>query len=201
MNLYGIYQSIRYWFLERPRGLDFSLPDRTYIKTSPTSNYYSRTDANTLNQLCQFLSVSSLNAMLDIGCGKGAALYRFSQLGFGRVVGIEKFKPLAEIAENNMRRLGVSNVEVICCDALDFSAYQDFDYFFLFNPFKFEIAIQVLQKIKNSLTLRSRVVKVISVQNFYNPLLEEMGFQFEHKIVSRLTGVGTYIFTFNEGNA
>ena len=43
-------------------------------------------------------------------------------------------------------------------------------------------------------------MRVISVQFFFNPLLEEMGFQFEHKIVSRLTGVGTYIFTFNGGN-
>ena len=58
-------------------------------------------------------------SVLDLTCGLGVdALYLSRK--FDRVVTIERDKVLAEVARENFRRLGVTNIEVVCADSAEF---------------------------------------------------------------------------------
>lgn len=60
-------------------------------------------------------------SVLDLTCGLGVdALYLSRK--FDRVVTIERDEVLAEVARENFRRLGATNIEVVCADSADFIA-------------------------------------------------------------------------------
>lgn len=60
-------------------------------------------------------------SVLDLTCGLGVDAYALSR-SFGRVVAVERDPLTAEVARENMRRLGADNVEVVCAAAEDFAA-------------------------------------------------------------------------------
>jgi SAM-dependent methyltransferase len=72
---------------------------------------------------------------VDLGCGKGGPLYAAHKLGFQRVVGVEFTSRFYEIACDNMKRLGATDVEVRNGDAADFQFPTDLRLLFMFNPF------------------------------------------------------------------
>jgi precorrin-6B methylase 2 len=195
---YTFINEIIYLLTEKPRGIDFSRSDFSFTSEGSPENYYSRTDRSTLKQLSNCLQITSADAFLDIGCGKGVVLCHFANCEFGRVLGIERFGGLAQIAENNIQKLRLEErIEILCCDALDFSHYEEFTHFFMFNPSKMDVAAQILQKIKDSINQKPRIVRIISVQPFYNALLQKSGFRLEQQITSKRTNVGTFIYRFN----
>jgi len=194
-NLYHVVNTLRYWFFEKPRGLDFSRSDYSFSSELTSANHYSRTDLSTLSQLRDHLHISKDDAFLDIGCGKGAVLTFFAESRFRRLCGIEKFEPLIQSAKKNCKILGIADrIELFCVDALDFHDYDDFNYFFMFNPFKLDIAQKIIAIIAKIPDRLQKSIRVISVQSFYNNIFNELGFQLESKFNSRLTGVYTFIF-------
>lgn len=61
-------------------------------------------------------------SLLDLCCGLGVDAYHFSK-SFRRVVALERDPELAAITRENMRRLGVENVEVVCSSAEEYLAH------------------------------------------------------------------------------
>ncbi|MFR9504393.1 MAG: methyltransferase domain-containing protein [Rikenellaceae bacterium] len=69
--------------------------------------------------------------LLDLTCGLGVDSLHFSK-SFRRVVSIERDETLAAIARENFRRMGVDNIEVVCCSAEEYLATCDehFDWIY-----------------------------------------------------------------------
>ncbi len=68
-------------------------------------------------------------SVLDLTCGLGVDALHLSRK-FDRVVTIERNIVLAEVARENFRRLGATNIEVICADSAEFvtSCTDHFDW-------------------------------------------------------------------------
>lgn len=58
---------------------------------------------------------------IDLTCGLGVDSYYLSKR-FKRVITIERNPVLAQLAEENFRRLGADNIEVICADSAEYIA-------------------------------------------------------------------------------
>ncbi len=91
------------------------------------------------------------NIFLDYGSGKGGAIIQARDAGFSKTIGIEFAKELHEKAENNIKKLSLSNVYSYYQDATTYLPPLDVSVIYLFNPFD-EV---VMQKVaKNILSLK-----------------------------------------------
>jgi len=122
---------------ERVQGLDFSaviqpehlgLDGNTVYRGSPSCNKY-------LHAISANLPLRPSNAILDIGCAKGSALACMSEFPFARVEGIEISMKLASICIRNFQRLNRPQIRVHNIDATQFTHFDKFQYFYLYNPF------------------------------------------------------------------
>lgn len=141
-----------YLFLEKPRGLDFTMRDiRLYRKSAGKYHGYSKTDEKHLREIFRSLDFSRCRRLLDVGCGKGVVLKEAARFPFERIAGIELQKKLAETAERNFRILGLADrISCLQADAEEFDGYGDYDVFFFFNPFSEEIFTKVIDRILKS---------------------------------------------------
>ena len=136
-------------FWDAIRGLDFLIVkepeqlgyDRSRInRASPSGNAYLLAALNDIG-------ITKETKILDIGCAKGDALRVFTKFPFSKVSGIEVSSELADVAINNFAKLK-KKVEIINIDATKFSSYDEFNFFYLYNPFPSkEILHNVLKKI------------------------------------------------------
>ena len=141
-----------YLFMERPRGLDFTMRDtRLYQQSAGKYHGYSKTDEKYLQEIFQTLDFSGCRNLLDVGCGKGVVLKEAAKFPFERIAGIELQEELVKTAGKNFRILGLERrISCMQADALDFDGYGEFDVFFFFNPFSEEVFGRVIDRILES---------------------------------------------------
>jgi len=89
---------------------------------------------------------------VDIGCGKGRAVFVAEFSGYNQLTGIELDDALLLEARENLKiyplkRVG-SQIEFLHVNALDYSYKNAKTLYFLFNPFNEEVLRKVIQKIK-----------------------------------------------------
>lgn len=182
---------------EKIRGLDFTLPAASEeVKQSDCYNGYCKTPEKHVEMLLRSLGIPySESAFLDIGCGKGAVLRVAKQFPFRRVAGVELDKELVETARRNMRILGLRDVECIWGNALEFGRYKEFNVFFLFNPFSYEILEQVLGKILASLEGDSRQIYILYHHPLHYQLMEQAGLRRTGVLYDKLKDYETYIYS------
>ena len=72
---------------------------------------------------------------IDYGSGKGAAIIHAKSLGFHRTIGVEFAKELHEIAQKNIQKLKLNNVDSFYADATTYLTPSDVSVIYLFNPF------------------------------------------------------------------
>lgn len=130
--------------------------------------------------------------ILDVGCGKGKMLYVFSDIAkslnkdsstiISAVSGLEYRKSLVKIAESNMKilrqRLFVP-VNVIYGDAETYNDYDDYNLFYLYNPFDEAIMKKFICNICISVRNRPRKVRIVYCNPYFEDILLEAGFRFE----------------------
>ena len=141
-----------YLFMERPRGLDFTMRDtRLYQQSAGKYHGYSKTDEKHLQEIFRTLDFSRCRKLLDVGCGKGVVLKEAAKFPFERIAGIELQEELVRTAGKNFRILGLEKrISCMQADALDFDGYGEFDVFFFFNPFSEEVFGRVIDRILES---------------------------------------------------
>lgn len=155
---------------DRCRGTDFYASVESGEQGTPDSGSGSRYQATSSlydRSLKAFLKQQhhENDAIIDIGCGKGRMLEVFSCFDFSKVAGVEYSLELAEVARMNMQKLGVS-CKVFTGDATIFNAYDDYNYFYLFNPFPEPIMEKFVKKLKESIAQNPRKITII----YTNPL-------------------------------
>lgn len=85
---------------------------------------------------------------IDLGAGKGRALFLAAQWNFHRIIGVEFAPKLAIIAQANVRKLNLGNTEVMVYDAGEFRFPLEPLLVFLNNPFGPEILKRVLDNLQ-----------------------------------------------------
>lgn len=104
--------------------------------------------------------IEEKDAIIDIGCGKGGMLYLFSKYNFGKIAGLEYSEELCSVCEKNMAYLGIS-AEIINQDASTYDNYDDYNLFYLYNPFQQKIMNKFVANLNNSLKRNKRYVNII----------------------------------------
>lgn len=113
--------------------------------------------------------------MLDVGCGKDRMLRFFSRYGFAKVDGLEYSPELAEIARNNMKKLGLP-CTVFTGDAAEFTGYDDYNYFYLFNPLSQITMERFVGKLKESIARVPREITIMYTHPICLSVFLENGF-------------------------
>lgn len=98
---------------------------------------------------------------IDIGSGKGRTLLLASDYPFRRIIGVELFRELHEVAERNVAiykspRQRCSRVELVCSDATEYE-FPDDNLFLQFgDPFPAEVLAKVIKNVERSLIAHPR---------------------------------------------
>lgn len=141
----GINNIIRYLFKELPRGVEFSLRD---LNTTYDGNHgYALTTKKALKNILKGINLDNVN-FLDIGSGKGGVICYAYELGAKSSTGLEYEKKLHLKAQKNIKKLNYQDkVCSLNIDARLFEDYENFNIFFMFNPFENAVYKEVVKKI------------------------------------------------------
>lgn len=123
--------------------------------------HHSITPGPELRRVLKQLDIKESDSVVDIGCGKGSALFTLAEFPFGRVAGCDYSNELVEVAVKNLKRLELTRVDVFQCDATEYDGYDEFNYLFLFNPFSAEVFEKLMVPIQESLQRSPRKLTVI----------------------------------------
>lgn len=126
-----------------------------------SAHFHSATPALALRRVLRELKISPRDHILDIGCGKEAAVIEFARWPFGRVAGCDISPALVETARANCRKLACQRVELFCADAAEFKDLDDYNYFYLFNPFPAAVMKAVVDHLIESFRLRPRLITLL----------------------------------------
>ena len=179
---------------DKRQGVDFYTTAKTaeegHSDYVPTSTLYDR-------HLKKFLRRRdhSGDSVIDVGCGKGRMLEVFHSFGFSKVDGLEYSAEMSETARENMKKLGLSS-EIFTGDAAVFDGYDDYNWFYMFNPFDMNIMRKFLGRLEESLRRRPRAITILYANPHCESVFAEAGFHIED-----LTGGAKHISLItNEGN-
>jgi len=140
-----------YYFLEKPRGLDFSKRSKKR-KTLKESTGYALTSKKSLKNILKDIPIDKKSVFFDIGSGKGGTLCFSLGLGFNSAVGLEYEDYLHKIAEKNIKILGLEeSIKLIRGDALKFEDYYKYSHIFMFNMLVGDLNKLIFEKISDSL--------------------------------------------------
>lgn len=162
--------SIQYFLLEKPKGLDFTMRDTSLLRKSHGLYHgYSKTAEKHVKEIFDTLIFTGEDKMLDIGCGKGAVLRIATEYPFQKIAGIDIDARLIDIAVKNFQLLGMKN-RVSCqqINATEFKKYNEYNIFFMFNPF----SGFVMEKVADEL-LKVSEKKTITII-YHNPVYLEL---------------------------
>lgn len=151
------YKKIAYLeLLNLCKGLDY-----TGRIESHNSSFRGYEGCYPIKGLLSKMHISDKDRILDIGCGKGLSLYYSTKFDFDRIDGIEHSKKLTHIAKRNAKLLNDSRIHIYNCDARNFTHYEQYNYFFINNPFSAEIMEQVILAITQSYQVSKRKIIVL----------------------------------------
>jgi SAM-dependent methyltransferase len=186
MDALTFFRRVKYLFIivfyEKPRGLDFHMPDWSVANSYNAG--YSVTPGSFLKRVFKSKTLGSLigKRLIDIGCGKGYVLFKLTKMfegegGYSSCAGIDIIPRLIEIAGKNMTAAGIKDkVSVEVADATKYD-YDEYDDFFMYNPFPEVIMRQVVAKINESLTRRPRPIRIIYLHPYFDKVIREAGFK------------------------
>lgn len=151
--------------LEKMRGLDFTqhhMVDELGF-SDDMAKAYAPSPIEDLKMILSELDIQPTDAILDYGSGKGFAMVIMNNFNFNFVGGVELSKRLTKICRTNFSKLGIKNVGVFQCNAIEFKEIDRFNYFYLFNPFPEIVLKAVLQNIQESIEKHPRKIIFIYV--------------------------------------
>lgn len=108
-------------------------------------------------------NVSQEDAVIDIGCGKGYAMYMLHKSGFGVIDGYDLNQRLVDCANNNFKMLGYDNCHAFCGNAETYCDYEKYNYFYIFNSVPETVFIRMMNNIEESLSRKPRDAVLILV--------------------------------------
>lgn len=124
------------------------------IKKSDSSEYFHYQGASyrvLLNLFNDILPKTKDFTFVDIGCGKGRALFVAEYCGYNHLIGIELDDALLNEAKENLKSYAFkredSSFSFIHQNAVDYPYKNEACVYFLFNPFNEDVLRKVLDKV------------------------------------------------------
>jgi SAM-dependent methyltransferase len=133
------------------------------------------------------LNITANDSVIDIGCGKGAAMYMMSRFPFKKVDGYDLSQEMVDIANDNFRKLGTTDrCHAFCANASEFKDYSAYNYFYAFNPVPEEVFKELLENIVDDIKNHPRAATFV----YLNPVYDEwIRNNTPFKLVSKTKGV------------
>ena len=133
-----------------------------------------------IKDLFMELNINNNDTIIDIGCGKGNAIRTMLDFPFQRIEGIEISKEIFNIASKNFYKLKSTNVIIHNINATLFRGYNNFKYFYLYNPFPSSVMDIVLKQIIKQ-SDRNKEIKIIYNNPICSSTILSHGFNFERE--------------------
>ena len=174
------YRLLRYRYLQlidQMRGPDFTRAvsvEELNLDPQLSRMYYASTPH--IKRIFKKLHITMDDSILDIGCGKGRAMYYMSKFPFRSIAGVEISPMLCEIAQSNFKKLHEVRCDIYLQDALVFQDYDQYNYIYFYNPFSEEVLYQCMQYIQQSIIRLPRKVIIIYHNPVYSQAIEQSGF-------------------------
>lgn len=135
---------------------------------------------------------------VDIGSGKGRAIFVAEKYGYNSLTGLELNANLVEDAVKNAERYAYkrkeSQLKFIHQNALDFEYINEPTVYFFFNPFNGNILKRVLHRIKESTTSETWFVYL---NPLYAPVFDELKIE-KYKVLKSGFYTEAIIYTLNK---
>lgn len=158
----GRWDLLGYSIWVRLKGLDLRGESEEEIQIDRfRGNGHADSGGPDLVRVLKTLNISFSDRILDLGSGKGGALLAMSQFSFAEIVGVELSQRMIDVAQQNIIKVGVTNVRMIHADASIFDDYDRFNYVYMFNPFPARIVGDVMHHLETSLVRRPRKITLI----------------------------------------
>jgi len=143
--------------------------DPTETDTDRT-HYYADSGGLAFDKILSGFNITQDDAIVDFGCGKGGILISLSKYKFSKITGVEIDPELVQIAEKNIRKLKINNVDIVCSDAAEFKDLAGYNYFYFFDPFPCHVMQDVITNIEQSIDRYPRKTTII----YLNPSCHEL---------------------------
>ena len=160
--------------LDRLRGVDFHEMDMSKVGDGYRYECTHPRIMIQLSRICRDATPS--DAILDLGCGKGRMLEFFSSYPFRMVDGVEYSQELASIAARNISRLNLES-RVFCADVRDFTDWDEYNWFYFYNPFPSFVMKACLEGILKSLEAHPRKIVLLYANPTCHRILLSYGFK------------------------
>lgn len=179
LTYYFFNTSMHIWDL--CHGTDFSFIDKS-VESGTRCPYYATPWASLFplkRYLVKHMSGGSGHSVIDIGCGKGFMLYFFTRRKFDKVAGIEYSSKLQQTAVKNLDRVIKDSKKmprIYNEDAASFQKYDQYDTFYLYNPFDKGTLEQVIRRILEPGENPNRTLYLFYCNPLFGDVLLENGF-------------------------
>lgn len=156
--LRGLFNTLRLLRAESVYEKKFRIKTAS-IKKSNSKEYFHYQGAGYLVLLRIFSEIMKETkeySFVDIGCGKGRAVFVAEYSGYNKLYGIELDEELVKEAVNNKGlypfKRKESDINFIHANALEYTYKNEPTVYFLFNPFNENVLNKVVDRISNSST-------------------------------------------------
>lgn len=153
-------------------GLDFSKwksNDELGIISEKGNQYQHSTDS--LRKVLKKLPISCGDAIIDIGCGKGKALWLMSNYEFRRIDGFDLSQEMVDIANANFNKINDDRLNAFWADAESFDDYEEYNYFYLANSVPDKVYEKMIEMIQSSIKRKPRDYYFICMNSYYEDVL------------------------------
>ena len=164
--------------IEEKYGVDFNgyISDATLLGIDSTmcNGYEASYD---MPGVFDVLNIKETDRLLDVGSGKGYAMYMFSQFPFSAIHGVELSEELARISKENLEKIfpNDNRFKVFCENAFSFPKIDDYNYIYMYNPFPREVIGEFVEILKQSVLRREDKLTVIYQNPQKGSLFEQSG--------------------------
>lgn len=151
-------------------GIDFSYVTKEDCPDIYSGDYFESKpfDHSSVDRVFEELSILPCDKhFFDIGCGKGQMLLMAAINEMEKIGGIEFNQEIACIARSNMKVLQIG-ADIITGDATVFSEIDDYNIFFLYNPFGKESIKKVVSNLLESHRRKLRSIFIVYGNPFYH---------------------------------
>lgn len=178
-------------FIDRLRKIDLTeAVSVEELRLNPELSQMYYASSPTLKKVLKRLKIRTSDKIIDMGCGKGRALYYMSKFPFQYIAGVEISPELADICEKNFCKLHIQNYKIYNLDASVFQEYDKFNFIYFYNPFNGEIFEKCMINIEESLLRIPRRITVI----YHNPVFNDIVLKHKFKLVKKMHFNRFYIY-------
>ena len=142
-------------------------------------NHYAAGGNIFLTQVLKILKIKENDTILDLGSGLGSAMIYMSKFPFKTISGLEYSKDLYEKCKVNLTLFNCQRLNIIFGDAGEFNCYDNYNYFFMANPFGKITMKKVINKILKSYNETPRLITIIYENPVHSDVISEIGI-FKH---------------------